>query len=66
MSTDEARVSHPVLGKSGQESTPNSEDINRVQSHVTYDFVYIDEESFEKYGPKSFKQLIDCFREYKP
>jgi len=30
-----------------------------------YDFVYVDEESFEKYKPKSFLQLIDGFREYK-
>ena len=41
------------------------EDINRVQSDVTYDFVYVDQEGFEKYNPKSFKQLIDGFREYK-
>ena len=41
------------------------EDINRVQSDVSYDFVYVDEESFEKYAPKSFKQLMDGFREYK-
>jgi len=41
------------------------EDINRVQSDVTYDFVYVDEESFEKYKPNSFKQLMGGFREYK-
>ncbi len=41
------------------------EDINRVQSDVTYEFVYVDQESFEKYSPKSFKQLIDGFLEYK-
>jgi type III restriction enzyme len=41
------------------------EDINRVQSDVTYDFVYVDEESFEKYKPASFRQLVDGFREYK-
>jgi len=41
------------------------EDINRVQADVKYDFVYVDEESFEKYKPKSFKQLFDGFREYK-
>jgi len=41
------------------------EDINRVQSKVTYDFVYMDEESFEKYKPTSFRQLVDGFREYK-
>ena len=41
------------------------EDINRVQSNVTFDFVYVDEESFEKYKPTSFRQLLDGFREYK-
>jgi len=41
------------------------EDINRVQTAVKYDFVYVDEESFEKYKPTSFKNLMDSFREYK-
>jgi type III restriction enzyme len=41
------------------------EDINRVQTNVKYDFVYVDQESFEKYKPTSFKQLLDGFREYK-
>ena len=41
------------------------EDINRVQADVQYDFVYVDQESFEKYKPTSFRQLIDGFREYK-
>ena len=41
------------------------EDINRIQSDVNYDFVYVDQENFEKYKPTSFGQLIDTFREYK-
>lgn len=41
------------------------EDINRVQTDVEYDFVYVDEESFGKYKPTSFKHLMDGFREYK-
>lgn len=41
------------------------EDINRVQSDVAYDFVYVDQTSFDKYRPTSFKQLMDGFREYK-
>jgi len=41
------------------------EDINRVQSDVTYDFVYVDEEAFMKYEPKTFKQLMDIFTHYK-
>ena len=41
------------------------EDINRVQHDTKYDFVYVDQESFEKYKPTSFRQLVDGFREYK-
>ena len=41
------------------------EDINRVQADAEYDFAYVDEESFEKYKPASFKQLLAGFREYK-
>ncbi len=41
------------------------EDINRVQSGVICDFVYVDQVSFDKYKPASFRQLIDSFREYK-
>jgi type III restriction enzyme len=41
------------------------EDICRLQSDVTYDFVYVDEESFKKYAPKSFGQLMEGFQEYK-
>jgi type III restriction enzyme len=41
------------------------EDINRVQAVVKYDFVYVDQESFERYKPASFGQLLDGFKEYK-
>ena len=41
------------------------EDINRVQSDVRYDFVYVDEAGFRKYRPASFRQLLDGFTEYK-
>jgi type III restriction enzyme len=41
------------------------ENINRVQTDVKYDFVYVDQESFEKYKPASFRQLVEGFREYK-
>ena len=40
------------------------EDVNRVQSDVKYDFVFVDQEGFEKYKPKSFRQLTDSFKEY--
>jgi len=41
------------------------EDINRIQSDVSCDFVYVDEEGFRKYQPKTFEQLMSGFREYK-
>ncbi len=41
------------------------EDINATRSDVTYDFVYVDQESFEKYAPKSFADVLAGFREYK-
>ncbi len=41
------------------------EDVNRVQSSVLWDFVYVDEASFEHYRPKSFEKLLSAFREYK-
>ena len=41
------------------------EDINRVQRDVTYDFVYVDAESFEKFNPTSFRELMEGFKEYK-
>ena len=41
------------------------EDINRVQSAASFDFVYVDQESFEKYAPTSFETLLKGFRQYK-
>lgn len=41
------------------------QDINRIQPTTHFDFVFIDQESFEKYHPTSFKQLMDSFRQYK-
>lgn len=40
------------------------EDINRVQTGVKYGFVYVDQESFEKYKPGSFRKLVAGFVEY--
>lgn len=39
-------------------------DINKAQPHIKYDFVYVDEESFNKYRPKTFEGLKSSFREY--
>jgi len=41
------------------------EDISRIEAGTTYGFVYVDEESFNRFKPTSFRQLIDSFREYK-
>lgn len=41
------------------------EDINKVQTIVKYDFVYVDQASFEKHRPTSFAQLVAGFTEYK-
>ncbi|MBK7238050.1 MAG: DEAD/DEAH box helicase family protein [Sterolibacteriaceae bacterium] len=40
------------------------EDINRVQAVVTYSFVFVDQASFEKYRPTSFKTLSVSFTDY--
>ena len=41
------------------------QDINRAQVDVAYDYVYVDEDSFEKYSPSSFKDLTVNFHEYR-
>ena len=40
-------------------------DLNRIQTEVNYDFVYVDEENFKKYKPKSFAELVRGFVAYK-
>lgn len=40
-------------------------DINKSQSKFLFDFVYVDEESFDKYTPSTFEELERNFREYK-
>ena len=35
-----------------------------MQSDVKYDFVYVDQESFDEYKPTRFGQLVEGFREY--
>lgn len=41
------------------------DDMNQAQSAVRYDFVFVDEESFKKYQPRTFGDLVKAFREYK-
>lgn len=40
-------------------------DINQSQKQFHFDFVFVDEEDFEKYRPESFDGLIKNFRKYK-
>jgi type III restriction enzyme len=40
-------------------------DVNAGQNRVQYDFVYVDEESFNRYKPKTFEALRTSFREYR-
>jgi type III restriction enzyme len=42
------------------------EDVNRVQDEVTFDFVFVDQEGFEKYQPKNFRALANGFIQYRP
>ncbi len=41
------------------------EDINKAQSTILYDFVFVDEEGFKDYKPKNFDALISGFKDYK-
>ena len=41
------------------------EDVNNIQSEVTYDFVFVEEEDFHKYPPRSFGELVKNFTKYK-
>jgi type III restriction enzyme len=40
-------------------------DINKAQSDIHYDYVFVDEESFNKYNPKNFEELMSGFQDYK-
>ena len=41
------------------------EDVNRATSGIDYDFVYVDQESFDVYRPETFQHLLNGFTEYK-
>ena len=41
------------------------EDLNKIQNEIKYDFIYVDQENFDKYTPSSFEELERNFREYK-
>jgi type III restriction enzyme len=40
-------------------------DVNSKNTGVTYDFVYVDEESFKRYKPTKFAELLSSFKQYK-
>ena len=40
-------------------------DINQSQKKIKFDFVFVDEDDFEKYKPDSFGGLVESFRKYK-
>ncbi len=40
-------------------------DSNAAQSKIRFDYVFVEEEEFEKYAPKSFGELVKHFRKYK-
>ena len=40
-------------------------DINKAQSVIHYDYVFVDEESFNQYKPKNFEALMSGFRDCK-
>jgi type III restriction enzyme len=41
------------------------DDINASQKKIKFDFVFVDEEGFQKYKPDSFSGLVSNFRKYK-
>ncbi len=41
------------------------DDINRIQDQVRFDYVFVGQEDFEEYRPKTFKSLLGGFTDYK-
>ncbi|MFP4381548.1 MAG: DEAD/DEAH box helicase family protein [Candidatus Sumerlaeia bacterium] len=41
------------------------DDINAAQSDTAYDYVFVDDEGFQKYRPKRFADILNGFTEYK-
>ncbi|MHB1483032.1 MAG: DEAD/DEAH box helicase family protein [Saccharofermentanales bacterium] len=41
------------------------EDINRIQTDYMFDYVFVDQDNFQKYHPNTFKQLLNSFKGYK-
>ena len=41
------------------------EDVNAGQNRVHYDFVFVEEDDFRNYKPKTFEALVNAFQKYK-
>ncbi|MDY6969227.1 MAG: DEAD/DEAH box helicase family protein [Spirochaetota bacterium] len=41
------------------------DDINSISSDIEYDYIFVDQESYDKYHPKNFAELISNFRKYR-
>ena len=41
------------------------EDINKTQSKVEWDYVFVDQKSWDKQQPTTFGQVLNRFRQYK-
>ena len=41
------------------------DDVNKIHTDASFDFVYVDEDSFHAYQPSTFRQLLEGFTEYK-
>ena len=41
------------------------DDVNKIHTDASFDFVYVDEDSFHAYRPSTFRQLLEGFTEYK-
>ena len=41
------------------------ESVNKIQSDMKFDFVYVDEEGFKKYQPRTFADVMKMFKKFK-
>jgi type III restriction enzyme len=40
-------------------------DLNKCQKKIKYDFIFVDQEGFDKYKPQTFGELERNFKEYR-
>ncbi|MDK2974450.1 MAG: type restriction enzyme [Methanofollis sp.] len=41
------------------------DDINAAQTEIRFDWIFVDQETFETYPPRDFKQLVQNYQKYK-